>query len=111
MLPLLLPQVKYYNGEAFEVNRYDEAIQNYQRANWTNQMSLSFLNVTQSMIITLGLLVGTLLCARDVVIGSLTVGDFVLFCTYILQLYMPLNFFGTYYRLVHFLLQQLLIRL
>lgn len=30
--------------------------------------------------------------------GSPQVGDFVLFGTYILQLYMPLNWFGTYYR-------------
>ncbi|VDO06242.1 unnamed protein product [Rodentolepis nana] len=92
--------VKYYNGEAFEVERYNQAIIKYQRANWINQSSLSLLNVTQSIVITLGLLVGTLLCARDVVIGALTVGDFVLFCSYILQLYMPLNFFGTYYRLM-----------
>ncbi|CDS39599.2 ATP binding cassette sub family B [Echinococcus multilocularis] len=92
--------VKYYNAEAFEVERYDQAIVEYQRASWTNQTSLSFLNVTQSAIITAGLLAGTMLCARDVVIGALTVGDFVLFCTYILQLYMPLNFFGTYYRLL-----------
>ena len=27
-------------------------------------------------------------------------GDFVLFGTYIIQLYAPLNFFGTYYRLI-----------
>lgn len=27
-------------------------------------------------------------------------GDFVLFATYIIQLYSPLNFFGTYYRLI-----------
>ncbi|KAL5110602.1 ATP-binding cassette sub-family B member 6 mitochondrial [Taenia crassiceps] len=92
--------VKYYTAEDFEVERYNKAIVEYQRANWTNQTSLSILNVTQSAIITAGLLVGTLLCARDVVIGTLTVGDFVLFCTYILQLYMPLNFFGTYYRLL-----------
>ncbi|KAM7537680.1 hypothetical protein Aperf_G00000060092 [Anoplocephala perfoliata] len=92
--------VKYYNGEPFETDRYNRAILDYQRASWTNQTSLSFLNVTQSFIITLGLLVGTLLCARDVVNGALTVGDFVLFCTYILQLYMPLNLFGTYYRML-----------
>lgn len=30
--------------------------------------------------------------------GSSQVGDFVLFGTYIIQLYMPLNWFGTYYR-------------
>lgn len=32
--------------------------------------------------------------------GVLSVGDFVLFATYIIQLYAPLNFFGTYYRLI-----------
>ena len=32
--------------------------------------------------------------------GHLTVGDFVLFATYIVQLYVPLNFFGTYYRMI-----------
>ncbi|VDO58858.1 unnamed protein product [Schistosoma margrebowiei] len=42
---------------------------------------------------------GVLLCARDVVNGVLTVGHFVLFCTYIIQLYSPLSIFGTYYRL------------
>ena len=30
----------------------------------------------------------------------LDVGDFVLYCTYIIQLYSPLNFFGTYYRMI-----------
>ena len=29
---------------------------------------------------------------------KVTVGDFVLFCTYLVQLYGPLNWFGTYYR-------------
>lgn len=32
--------------------------------------------------------------------GFLTVGDFVLYATYVVQLYVPLNFFGTYYRLI-----------
>lgn len=31
---------------------------------------------------------------------GLTVGDYVLFATYIIQLYSPLHFFGTYYRMI-----------
>lgn len=32
--------------------------------------------------------------------GGLTVGDYVLFAAYIIQLYVPLNWFGTYYRAI-----------
>lgn len=31
---------------------------------------------------------------------TLTVGDYVLFASYIVQLYVPLNWFGTYYRMI-----------
>ncbi|KAL7063931.1 hypothetical protein AAHC03_05000 [Spirometra sp. Aus1] len=92
--------VKYYTAESFEVNRYRKAIIDFQRANWLSLASLSVLNVVQSLVITLGLLTGTLLCAHAVVAGNLTLGDFVLFCTYMTQLYLPLNFFGTYYRML-----------
>lgn len=55
----------------------------------------------QSILIGIGLTVGSLYCAWLVSAKhELTVGDYVLFGTYILQLYTPLNFFGTYYRLI-----------
>ena len=38
----------------------------------------------QNAIITVGLLIGALLCAYRVTQGILTVGDFVLFCTSII---------------------------
>jgi len=41
-----------------------------------------------------------LLAASQVVNGKLTVGDFTLFLTYIMQLYAPLNWLGTYYRTI-----------
>jgi ATP-binding cassette subfamily B (MDR/TAP) protein 6 len=47
-----------------------------------------------------GLLVGSILCAQRIMDGSLGVGDFVLFITYLTQLYQPLNWFGTYYRMI-----------
>ena len=73
---------------------------NYQGAEWKSLASLNVLNSGQNVIITLGLLVGSTLCAYRVTQGLLSVGDFVLYCTYIIQLYSPLNFFGTYYRMI-----------
>lgn len=94
--------VKYYGGEAFEINQYRDAITKYQTAEWVSMATLNFLNTVQNVVITGGFLSGTLLCAYYVVEdwGGITVGDFVLFATYIVQLYGPLNFFGTFYRML-----------
>ena len=62
---------------------------------------MQLLNFAQSSLIAVGLTIGSLYCAWLVSVkGELTVGDYILFGTYILQLYSPLNFFGTYYRLI-----------
>lgn len=92
--------VKYYNAENYEVSRFEDAILNYQKSEWKTQASLAFLNQTQNLIIGSGLLAGSLLCAYFVTEGKFQVGDFVLFGTYIIQLYTPLNWFGTYYRMI-----------
>uniref|UniRef100_A0A3B4B3H3 Uncharacterized protein n=1 Tax=Periophthalmus magnuspinnatus TaxID=409849 RepID=A0A3B4B3H3_9GOBI len=67
---------------------------------WKSSASLALLNQTQNVIIGSGLLAGSLLCAHLVSERQFQVGDFVLFGTYIIQLYTPLNWFGTYYRLI-----------
>ncbi|XP_020509585.1 ATP-binding cassette sub-family B member 6 [Labrus bergylta] len=92
--------VKYYNAENYEVSRFEDAILKYQVSEWKTQASLAFLNQTQNLIIGSGLLAGSLLCAYFVTEGKFQVGDFVLFGTYIIQLYTPLNWFGTYYRMI-----------
>ncbi|XP_078259374.1 ATP-binding cassette sub-family B member 6 [Rhinoraja longicauda] len=92
--------VKYYNAESYEVNRYNDAILKYQVAEWKTAASLPLLNQSQNVIISLGLLAGSLLCAYFVTEKRFRVGDFVLFGTYIIQLYTPLNWFGTYYRMI-----------
>ncbi|KAJ8282960.1 hypothetical protein COCON_G00054790 [Conger conger] len=92
--------VKYYNAENYEVNRFQDAILKYQSAEWKTNASLAFLNQTQNLIIGTGLLAGSLLCAYFVTENKFRVGDYVLFGTYIIQLYTPLNWFGTYYRMI-----------
>ncbi|XP_026128019.1 ATP-binding cassette sub-family B member 6, mitochondrial isoform X1 [Carassius auratus] len=92
--------VKYYNSECFEVRRFEDAILKYQACEWKTNASLALLNQTQNLIIGLGLLAGSLLCAYYVTVDKFQVGDYVLFGTYIIQLYTPLNWFGTYYRMI-----------
>lgn len=91
--------VKYYGAEQYEVEAYRETIVDYQKEEFKNNLTLNILNSSQNIIITAGLLAGSILCAYLVVdVGSLTVGQYVLFSTYLVQLYMPLNWFGTFYR-------------
>ncbi|XP_039612390.1 ATP-binding cassette, sub-family B (MDR/TAP), member 6a [Polypterus senegalus] len=92
--------VKYYNAEAYEVSRFNSAILKYQVSEWKVNASLALLNQTQNLIIGSGLLAGSLLCAYFVTENKFQIGDYVLFGTYIVQLYTPLNWFGTYYRMI-----------
>lgn len=85
--------VKYYNAEQFEVERYQAAIIDFQKADWKCSISLNVLNLTQNAVITLGLMVGSLLFVWEVAQGRLTVGDFVMFNMYMMQLYTPVSFF------------------
>jgi ATP-binding cassette subfamily B (MDR/TAP) protein 6 len=81
--------VKYYGAEDFELNRYSEAVAKYQKADWKTLSSLTLLNLTQSIVITLGLLAGNLLCAYEVTRGNMSLKEFITFNTYIMQLYTP----------------------
>lgn len=93
--------VKYYGAEQFEIDAFRSAVLNYQEEEFKSNITLNILNTVQNFIINHGLLAGSLLCVHMVVDdGSLTVGDYVLFASYIIQLYVPLNWFGTYYRAI-----------
>jgi len=52
----------------------------------------------QCIVINVGLLAGSLYSGYLVSTGEETVGDYVLFGTYILQLMVPLNYLGSLYR-------------
>ena len=90
--------VKYFGNEAHEARRFDEALAHYEGAAVKSRTSLSMLNSGQTVIVTLGITVMMVLAAQGVVAGTMTVGDFVMVNTYLLQLAMPLGFLGTVYR-------------
>ncbi len=90
--------VKYFGNEKHEYHRYDKALAAYEKAAVKSQTSLSLLNTGQGLVIGAGLIGVMLLSAKDVLAGASTVGDFVLVNTYLIQLYLPLNFLGFVYR-------------
>jgi len=90
--------VKYFGNEEHEARRYDALLRRYERAAVTNQRSLALLNVGQAFIISAGLTIVMAMAAAGIADGTMTVGDFVMANTYLIQLYQPLGFFGFAYR-------------
>jgi ATP-binding cassette subfamily B protein len=90
--------VKYFGNEAHEARRYDAAMERYEGAYVRSEVTLNALNFGQQAIIAVGLTAVMLLAAHRVAHGQMTVGDFVLVNTYLLQLFQPLNFLGFAYR-------------
>ena len=90
--------VKYFNNEKHEERRYDATLARYEQAYTRSEVTLNYLNMGQSAIIAIGLTAVMLMAAYGVAGGRMTVGDFVLVNTYLIQLYLPLNFLGFVYR-------------
>ncbi|SMF44149.1 ABCB family ABC transporter ATP-binding protein/permease [Pseudogulbenkiania subflava] len=90
--------VKYFNNEAYESARYDTNLAAWEESAIKNQVSLSFLNAGQGVIIAVGVTLIMVLAARGVVDRTMTVGDVVLVSAYLTQLYSPLHFLGFIYR-------------
>ncbi|KAJ2913474.1 hypothetical protein MD484_g6942, partial [Candolleomyces efflorescens] len=93
--------VKYFGGEEHEGARYREAMREYQVLELKVILSLNLLNLVQNFIITVGLLVGSLIVARSITQHEKEASDFVVFITYLTQLYGPLNQLGYIYRSVN----------
>ena len=90
--------VKYFGNEEHEARRYDSSLRRYEEAAVTSRTSLSLLNIGQGPIIAVGLTTVMTMAGSGVQRGAMTTGDFVLVNTYLMQLYLPLNFLGFVYR-------------
>jgi ABC-type transport system involved in Fe-S cluster assembly fused permease/ATPase subunit len=77
--------VKYFANEEMEARRFDRSMEKYERSAIRIWTSLGFLNIG-------------VLAVQGVLAGTLTIGDFVLLNTFLMQIYRPLNFIGFVYR-------------
>ena len=90
--------VKYFGNEDYEARRYDEGLKSFESAAVRSQTSLSFLNTGQSLIIATAVTMILWRATEGVIAGTMTLGDLVLVNTFMIQLYIPLNFLGVIYR-------------
>ncbi|WP_016955380.1 ABCB family ABC transporter ATP-binding protein/permease [Catenovulum agarivorans] len=90
--------VKYFNNEAYEAQRYDGALAEWEIAKRKNRLSLFVLNAGQALVISLAMASMMILAAYQVSLDAMTIGDFVLVNAFMMQLFLPLNFLGFVYR-------------
>ena len=90
--------VKYFNNEEHEFNRLRESLDKYESSSITNQYTLSYLNIAQSVVIMTGITIMLILSAYDIKAGMISIGGFVVINAYMMHLYQPSYFFGTVIR-------------
>jgi ATP-binding cassette subfamily B protein len=90
--------VKYFANEGLEARRFDQSMARYERSAIRIWNSLGLLNFGQALIFYSGTAIIGVMTALEVLAGRLTVGDFVLINTFLMQIYRPLNQIGFVYR-------------
>jgi ATP-binding cassette subfamily B protein len=90
--------VKLFTNEGYECDRYDHDLAEWESARRRNRLSLFVLNGGQSLIISTAMTVAIIMAGQSVVAGTMSLGDFVLINSFMMQIFMPLNFLGFVYR-------------
>lgn len=92
--------VKYFGNERYEADRYNDALVNYMDAAVKSQTTLGMLNGGQVLVRVVCQVTILLLAIVDYSAGNLTIGEVVMLNTYMLQLFIPLGFLGSSYRMI-----------
>jgi len=90
--------VKYFGNEKLEADRFDDSMARYEHSAVRIWTSLGYLNFGQGLIFWSGLTVIGVMSVQRVMAGTMSMGDFVLVNTFMMQIYRPLNMIGFVYR-------------
>ena len=90
--------VKYFNNEHYEIQEYNKHLLKFEEASLKTSWSLAFLNFGQTFILSGALLTLMALATKEIMHGSMTIGDLVMVNGLLFQLSIPLNFLGSVYR-------------
>ncbi|KAI1703133.1 ABC transporter domain-containing protein [Ditylenchus destructor] len=85
--------VKHYGAEKLEEGRFLDAYRKYREAEWKDDIFMQLIRFSEDTVTQLGTLFGSLAAAYLVVdpAHNYTVGDYVLFTTYIMELWWPMD--------------------
>jgi ATP-binding cassette subfamily B (MDR/TAP) protein 7 len=83
--------VKYFNNEEYEVAEYDKSLKQYEESSLKTSTSLALLNFGQNAIFSAALSAIMVMSAREIVAGTMTVGDLVMVNGLLFQLSVPLG--------------------
>ena len=92
--------VKYFGNEKFEADRYNHALLRYMASAVKSQNTLGLLNAGQLGVRVLCQITILVMAIDDYAAGSLTTGEVVMLNTFMLQLFIPLGFLGSSYRMI-----------
>ena len=92
--------VKYFGNEAYEADRYNDALVHYMGAAVKSQNTLGLLNGGQLLVRVVCQLAILVLAIHDYGAGVITTGELVMLNTFMLQLFIPLGFLGSSYRMI-----------
>jgi ABC-type transport system involved in Fe-S cluster assembly fused permease/ATPase subunit len=88
----------HHNGAVpTEIEHFSKHVMEYQKAEWRVLFSLNILNITQNMVLTIGVLLVVLISSLQISVGMQTIAMFVGILGYFTQLQAPLQFFGSFY--------------
>jgi ABC-type transport system involved in Fe-S cluster assembly fused permease/ATPase subunit len=90
--------VKYFGNETHVARRYDTALADVERLTIKSYSFLSYTGIVQMTVIGAGMTLLVVMAAMRVESGTMTVGDFVLVNTYLLQFIRPIERLGQLYR-------------
>jgi ABC-type transport system involved in Fe-S cluster assembly fused permease/ATPase subunit len=92
--------VKYFGNEKYEADRYNDALVHYMGAAVKSQNTLGMLNGGQLLVRVFCQIAILVLAINDYAAGTLTTGEVVMLNTFMLQLFIPLGFLGSSYRMI-----------
>lgn len=90
--------VKYFGREQLEFSLYKKHLEDFCETSISSQKGSSIISIGQQIIISVGLALVVWQTAIGIVNHSMSIGDMVLVNALMIQVYIPLSYFGSFYK-------------